>query len=310
MTGEELGRADSVMTASTEFTEPVELTVVFTTHNRADLIDEGLAALAEQAWDDGCWDILLVDNLSTDDTPEVLKRWVEKMPVTTRVISAPGGRGPSFARNAAVAATTSTSVAFVDDDDLVAPDWVEAIGAALRSSPFVGSRHDFERLNDPALAASRLNQTMELASFHDVAVVSGAGMGCRRSIWNEVGGSNPDFRTGQDIDFALRVSALDDVSATFCREAEYHVRLRDGILPSFEQGERFARAWIRLHKVHPDAVGAKRLSLRRWFRRWIALGFRIRKLGDPTQRLRWAFDLGYELGRLRGAIVYRTWAGE
>ena len=69
---------------------PLDLTVVVPTHNRADLIEETLAALAEQEWAGGRWDIVLVDNDSTDATPEILERWAERMPVPTRIVTVAG----------------------------------------------------------------------------------------------------------------------------------------------------------------------------------------------------------------------------
>ena len=79
-----------------------ELAVIVTTHNRADLVDEALSSLAEQTWDDGTWKVVVVDNASTDSTPEVLARWAHQMPVPFEVVTANDGRGPSYARNAGV----------------------------------------------------------------------------------------------------------------------------------------------------------------------------------------------------------------
>ncbi len=284
-----------------------ELTVVFTTHNRGHLIDESLAALAQQDWD-GDWEIVLVDNDSSDDTPTVLRSWAERMPVDVQVVNETAGHGPSYSRNAGVRNSKGVNVAFVDDDDLVSPGWVAAIGEALREYELVGSRHDFELLNPPVLAATRTNQLTELGRFYGLPVVSGGGLGVRRELWELAGGSNQSFRTGQDIDFAIRLGKVASPTATMCQNALYHMRLRDGALDAFEQGERFGRAWVRLHAEHDDVAVGPSLSLRQWARRWVALGLRIRKLNDPAQRIRWSFDVGYEVGRVTGAIRYRRWA--
>ncbi len=290
-----------------DHTAATELTVVVTAHNRADVIDETLASIAEQRWD-GDWDLLLLDNDSTDATPEILHRWADEMPVPTRVVAATERHNPSYARNTAVAATDAASVAFVDDDDVIGEGWVAAIGDALRTHELVASRHDYRRLNDPAQIKDRVNQTTALSTFHGTPVVSGGGLGCRRSLWNAVGGSNEAFRTGQDIDFALRVAAHGDVEPVLVDDAEYSVRLRSAAAKAFGQGERMGRAEVRLRAAHtPDAALAADAG-RRWARRWLALALRIRGLGSEANRRRWAFDVGHEIGRLRGMVVHRTWA--
>ena len=296
------------MNNASAHSQSVELSVVFTTFNRADVIDEGLSALADQIWD-GTWEAVLVDNNSTDDTFDVLEHWAEKIAVPVSVVRAVEGQGPSFARNAGVLAAKGSHVAFIDDDDVIGPGWVGAIADALRIHDVVGSRHEYERLNPPAIAETRHNQTTSLGAFYGIPVVSGGGAGYRREIWERVGGSNTDFRSGQDIDFALRVASLGDVRVGFADDAIYHVRLRPDARKGFEQGERFGRAWVRLHAEHGDKVVYEPLTVRAWCRRWVALGLRSRKLLDPIQRRRWSFDVGYELGRLRGAVVYRKWAG-
>lgn len=284
------------------------MSVIFTAYNRAEMIDEGLDAIARQEWS-GSWEVLLVDNNSTDGTGQRLREWAERMPVSAVVVQATDGQGPSFSRNAGARAASGKNLAFIDDDDVIGEGWVASMASALREHDVVGSMHDFTKLNPSELAATRHNQSTDLGSFYGIPVVSGGGAGCRRAVWERVGGSNTSFRTGQDIDFALRVASLGDARVGFASDAVYHVRLRSEASKGFGQGERFGRAWVRLHAVHGDKVEYVGLSARAWGRRWLALALRMRKLRDPMQRRRWSFDVGYELGRLHGAFTYRTWAG-
>lgn len=286
--------------------DTLELTVILTAHNRADLIDDTLTSLAEQHWD-GTWDILIVDNDSTDDTPEILQRWTDKMPVPTRILTATERHNPSYARNTAAANTTATNIAFIDDDDLIAPGWVAAIGTALRNHQLVGSRFDYHHLNAPELAGSESFQTDRLADGYGVATVSGGGMGIRRDVWNEVGGSDETLRFGEDIDFSLRVAGLGTAPAHFCADAVYHVRLNTGSGGSFARGVQIGRAAARLHKVYGKAIDSRPDSLGLMLRVWVAYLLRLPTIIDRNRRLVWAAQLGSRVGRLAGSVGQRTW---
>ena len=188
-------------------TEPLEVTIVLLTRNRADLVEQTLASLAEQEWD-GDWDILLVDNDSTDATPEILERWADKMPVATRVVSATEGHSCAHARNAGVARAESRSFAFVDDDDLLATGWVAAMGAALREHEFVASRCEYFELNEPEVAVLHTFQTERIGLHFGEPVVDGAGSGMRRELWNDLGGNDESLGFAEDADLSLRLARL------------------------------------------------------------------------------------------------------
>lgn len=291
----------------TDSIEAFELTVVVLTRNRADLVEETLASLAGQKWD-GRWDIVFLDNGSTDATPRILRQRLDCMPTPTRIVEATGGQSVPYARNAGAKATTARSVVFVDDDDVLAPGFVAAMGMALRDHEFVGPRHDYHTLNDERTARDRTGQTKGLNHFGGIPVVSGGGFGCRRDLWEQVGGNDESFRAGQDIDFSLRVAALDTITPHFCGDAEYCVRARTTTRGAFRQGKRMGRAAIRLHKVHTAHLRPEPEATRQWMRRWVALVLRLRGLRQTENRPRWAFDVGREVGRLMGMLAHRTWS--
>ncbi len=283
-----------------------ELTIVVVTHNRADLVDEALASIAEQTWDDGAWDVLVVDNDSTDDTPTVLDRWVDSMPVPMTVVEATEKHGPSYARNTGVASCTAPHLAFVDDDDVVGLGWVAAIGTALRAESLVGSRYDYRRLNSEDVAAANDVNLERLPEIGGTPVVSGAGMGCRRTLWDDVGGSNDELRYGEDIDFSLR-AADRGVRAAFCPDAAYHFRLRAGTKDAFARGRHHGRASVDLYLRHGRARGEEADRLGLLARVWA--GYVLRMPGMVTRRRRtvYAEQLGRRVGRLQGSVSERVW---
>ena len=284
-----------------------ELTVILTAHNRADLVEEMLASLAEQEWG-GDWDIVLVDNDSTDATPEILERWADKMPVPTQVVTATEHHNLCYSRAAGVAVSDGEAIAFLDDDDMIAPGYVAAIADALRDHPFVGPRHDHTLLNDEVSAAYRGGfQTTELGTAFGVEMVSGGGFSCRRQLWDDLGGQRAEIGYGaEDIDFALR-AADRGARPGFVPDAVYHVRLRTGARTSFRQGRQFGAARAMIHALHGQAAGSRPESVGRVLRRWAGLAFRLPNLRHEGPRLVWLWQLGRQIGQLQGSLTHRTW---
>lgn len=284
-----------------------DLSVIVTTRNRADLIDDTLTALATQRWNGGTWDVVVVDNDSTDHTAAILDAWVDRMPVPLRIVAATDRHGPSYARNTGVARTEAASVAFVDDDDLVGDGWVEAIGTALDDHPLVGSRYEYARLNAADLAAAHRFQTEHLATIAGRPVVSGGGMGCHRELWQRVHGSDESLRVGEDIDFSLRASDIGSVTAAFVADATYHLRLHAGARAGFRRGRLHGRAAVQLHRRYGADHGDRPDPLRLLAKVWIGYVTRLPTLTSSERRTVYAEQLGRRVGRLEGCVRERVW---
>ncbi|MGI8751460.1 MAG: glycosyltransferase family 2 protein [Acidimicrobiales bacterium] len=86
-----------------------------------------LAALADQTIDPELFEVIVVDDSSGDDTPELVSAMAETAPFTLRLIRRTGGnRGPALARNLGWNAAGSDVIAFLDDDCVPGPPWLEA----------------------------------------------------------------------------------------------------------------------------------------------------------------------------------------
>ncbi|MEO0494453.1 MAG: glycosyltransferase [Actinomycetota bacterium] len=283
-----------------------ELSVILTAHNRADLIEETLASLAEQEWD-GDWEILFVDNASTDATPELLERWADKMPVPATLHSATDGQSCAYARNAGAAISVARSIAFVDDDDVLDPGWVGAIAEALRDHDYVASRIDYTLLNEPAIAELHSFQTRRLGTFFGVPIVDGAGSGIRRTLWHDVGGADEELAFSEDADLGLRIARRGDVIPYFCADAVNHARLRTSTSTAWSRGTRRGFAEAELFARHGDAVGVRADRLPVAIARWLRLLPQLRWTTTETGRAHWSEAAGRRVGRLRGSRATRRW---
>ena len=284
-----------------------ELSVIVTTHNREDLVEDTLASLAEQEWD-GDWDILLVDNDSTDATPEILERWADKMPAPTRILHADERPSICYVRNTAVEATDATSIVFIDDDDVVGQGFVAAMGTALREHEFIGASRDLAALNSADEASYRGGEGMEERNdLFGVPIVPGGGCGCRRDVWLRLGGNDEDLGYGAE-DAGLSIAVyLDGIDTVFVDDAPYHVRHRTTVRSAYRQGVIFAVAHVLLVKRHRAELGIHADPLGRVMRGWAGLVRRLPMLRRSETRAVWMWQLGRRVGRIKGSITERTW---
>lgn len=111
----------------------MRLTVAICTWNRADLLDATLECLTRlEVGDDLAWEIVVVDNNCTDQTPDVLESFTGRLPLVR--VSEPKP-GLSHARNRAIAAASGDYIAWTDDDVLVDRDWLSAYRDAIAAHP-------------------------------------------------------------------------------------------------------------------------------------------------------------------------------
>jgi glycosyltransferase involved in cell wall biosynthesis len=103
------------------------VTAAVVVKDRRELMSECLAALAQQ--DHDSFDVLVVDNGSTDGTFEMLRDQVASFAVPLTVLQVPGPLG--LARHAAVEHAPAPVVAFTDSDCLPARGWLRALTAQM-----------------------------------------------------------------------------------------------------------------------------------------------------------------------------------
>ena len=106
-------------------TEP-DVSVVVCTRNRSGDLVNACEAILRAEFEPKRWEMLIVDNASTDDTLEVARAVAARFPDRVRVI-VEQEIGLSAARNAGIAATNGATVVFVDDDAFPEADWLAAL---------------------------------------------------------------------------------------------------------------------------------------------------------------------------------------
>jgi glycosyltransferase involved in cell wall biosynthesis len=114
--------------------------VVIATYNRAADLRDTLASLAGLQ-PDGPWEVIVVDNNSTDGTRAVVETAVPAFPAPLHyVFEKAQGRSPAL--NAGIARASGDIIVTTDDDVRVEPDWLDRAGAGLErlDCDYVGGR--------------------------------------------------------------------------------------------------------------------------------------------------------------------------
>ena len=106
------------------------VSVVVPVYNRPRDIQICLRSLFTQTYPRGAYEIVVVDDGSTDDTAEVARAAGREWDGALTVIGKPNG-GPASARNAGIAAARGEVVAFIDSDCEADADWLEIVVGAL-----------------------------------------------------------------------------------------------------------------------------------------------------------------------------------
>jgi GT2 family glycosyltransferase len=236
----------------------LSLTVAVCTRNRPRHVARTLDALMAQSRDD--FDALVIDQSEESDAA---LEWRAARRGNLRVIRDPG-RGLSRARNLASASVDTKWIAFVDDDCILAPDWVEQLAEVVISHPqvdFVAGHVEPSNLapGDQLAAAARPVSTERIRHgrwTRPNAIGFGVCMVVRRDVvvrlrgWDErMGAGVPEFPAAEDIDFNYRLLRAGGTALATPRLRAAHEQWRTrGETVSLYRG--YGRSWAGFAMKH------------------------------------------------------------
>ncbi len=185
------------------------VSVVIPAYNAAWCVRRAIDSVLAQDFRD--YELIVVDDGSTDDTPAVLASYGDRI----RVLRKSNG-GLSSARNAGIDAARGSYVAFLDADDWWLPGKLSRQVAFMRSHPELGFTSTTARVEDPQ---GRLLNLWACACWQgpfidhlfcanaDVAG-SGSAVMVKRSLFEQIGGFDESLRSLEDIDMWMRLASV------------------------------------------------------------------------------------------------------
>ncbi len=219
------------------------VSVVLPCYNGADTLAVQLDALTRQTYD-GDWELVFVDNGSTDASATIAASYRDRIP-NLKIVSAYDGKGArggvAHSYTVGWAAAKGDPILVCESDDEVADDWLERMVDALKTADFAAPVMDYDKLNPPELSWGNEKGQQTAATgfpthtgplFLPYATCCATGM--RRYVYEKVG--NPDDTMGPpwDTDYSWRVQ-LAGYQLTLVENAVVHYRLRHGARARFLQ---------------------------------------------------------------------------
>ncbi len=238
-------------------TYPFLFSVIIPTYNRLYEIRELLSSLKEQVFSADRFEILIVDDGSTDDTESYIRQFQKSSGLNLRFLRQ-DHKGPGAARNLGMDHARGKYLLFVDSDCITHPRWLQAYAYAVASKDVGGFggpdrvRADFTPLQkaiDYSMTSFLTTGGIRGHSKKNLSIYypRSFNMGVRADIVKKIGGMNA-LRHGQDIEFSNRILATGEPVIKVDDAVVYHKR-RTSIRKFFKQVYNWGIARINLYKI-------------------------------------------------------------
>jgi GT2 family glycosyltransferase len=229
-----------------------KVSVVVCSYNGGRTMEQCLRSLRALDYPD--YEVIVVDDGSTDATPEILKRFPEVRAIRQT------NQGLSVARNVGLHAATGSIVAYTDDDCFADPDWLTLLVHQLERSGAHAVGGPNLTPEDGTLAAcvaaSPGQPTHVLESDQVAEHIPGCNMAFRREALLAINGFDPLYRkAGDDVDVCWRLQQA-GMWITFSPGAFVWHHRRQNPRAYLKQQAGYGEAEALLRFQHPERFNA------------------------------------------------------
>ena len=178
--------------------------VILCTYNRARLLERALRSLACQTAASEQFEIVVVDDGSTDGTAEVCSRAARDLS-NLKYVAMGKNLGLAAAGNRGIRSARGELLLFTDDDCIAQAHWVSSLAASLAQHPIAVGAIESPVSNYVKLChnISQFHPFMKRRAEGWVGSIAGGNMGIRRSVIDEFGGFD-ETSPVPDIEFLFR----------------------------------------------------------------------------------------------------------
>lgn len=260
------------------------ISVLIATRNYAEYLREAVASVLAQTWTD--YELIVIDDGSTDSTPEVLASFDDPRIRRARTV----GIGTCAARNLAISMARGPYLAVLDGDDVWLPTKLERQIRLMRANPHLGLVSTQRMLISPdggilpGLAVAQVRGDIFEAVLLSNPICYSSAM-VKRECIDHVGGFREDLELAVDYDLWLRVArhypaeAIDEVLVKYrTGHASLSSRAGDRLISVMSTVRRMARTTA-ASPDDPTQILAVTSTMR-------SLGF-LHRTTDPKASVGW-----------------------
>ena len=285
----------------------IELSIIMPTRNRADYLKDALESALNQTLDKSVYEIIVVDNGSTDSTHQVTEELNRLYEDRVRYFYEPAP-GLHVGRHLGAREAKGDILVYTDDDIIALPEWLEAVRSAFNDPgvALVGGKNlprwegevpDWVKLFESTDACGWHNGYLSLLDFGDKCMeipayyVYGCNFSIRKSVMYECGGFHPDSMPQELIRF--RGDGETALSAAL---------MAKGYRTIYEPGASV------YHRVPPERLTVEYFC-RRAFNQGVSDSYteirKYRGLNVPKSSIRFNLSLLRKIKAVAGAVVSR-----
>lgn len=231
--------------------------VIIPTFNRVDEIKELLKSLSEQTISQNEFEVIVVDDGSTDNTVEIIESIKKKSSFEIKILNQ-DHKGPGEARNLGMSNAKGKYFVFIDSDCIADPNWLLAYKKEVEFSDVAGfggpdsvlpnflpiqKAIDYSMTSFITTGGIRGHSKKKISKYYPRSF----NMGVRADIVDKIGGMGK-LRHGQDIEFSNRILSTGEPIIKVEAAVVYHKR-RISIKKFFKQVYNWGVARINLYKI-------------------------------------------------------------
>ncbi len=233
------------------------VSTVIPTYNRRELLPRAVDSALAQTY--ASQEIIIIDDGSTDGTPEMLQ---QKYGDRVRCITQANG-GVSRARNNGMQHARGEFIALLDSDDVWAPEKLQKQVAFLQQRPEFGMvLCDVQRVDGNFRPTDVLHRREAIPRdgnvLHDVLMMPTlvpASILIRRAVLEQVGNFDESLRTAEDIEFHLRVASCFPIG-TIDEALVFAMRGHEGLSEDAGTQTDYVGVVERFIRSNPDKIPA------------------------------------------------------
>jgi len=285
------------------------ISIIVPAYNEEDNILACVNSLKAQNFPKTDYEILLVDNNSTDNTLDVVKNLGIIHTVEYR-------KGPAAAKNAGISLARGNIIAFIDGDCIATKNWLKNIVSGFEKSDVGCVAGSITAMEDKNLSPlerflikkGHLAQAQHIEnSFLPFAATANAAY--RKEVFNEIGLFDEKLLIGEDADLSWRMQLFTNYKVKYIPDATVFHPYESRVKKLFRQKRRHAYGSVMLHKKYKKHWSKEAKSLKETYWEYKLILYKLQKTPDPcpVNEYQLILETAQKVGLIHGSLRHRVW---